>query len=135
MAERIGRSAAVKPQTHCWLGASAAERFGAGLIVWFLLLVWMPVWAQSPLKVALVGALTGPKAVYGLSHRDGAHLAAEMIGSRSISLIDIDDAGDSGKVGPFVVDAVMRQQVHALMGSVDSGCTHVLAMVAVKLHV
>ncbi len=98
----------------------------------------MPASGLPPLRVALFGALSGPKAVYGLSHRDGARLAVESLRAASapvaIELLEIDDSGEPGMVGPKAVDAVTTKQVHALLGSVDSGCTHVLAMVAVKTH-
>jgi len=100
-----------------------------------------PLGAAEPFRIGVVAALTGPKAVYGLSHQRGATLAvAEInrdggIAGRPVELVFRDDHGEPGEVGALAVGLIHQERVVALLGSVDSGCTHVLSMVSVKAHV
>ncbi|RCK80128.1 MAG: Branched-chain amino acid ABC transporter, amino acid-binding protein [Candidatus Ozemobacter sibiricus] len=92
-------------------------------------------------KIGVMGALSGPKAPYGVAHLQGARLAVEEINARGgvagrpLELIAVDDRGEMGEAGPLAVRLVTEEGVLALIGSVDSGVTHVLAMIAVKSHV
>ncbi len=133
-----------------------------GLVPLFLVMGFFPLGAgDSPsLQIGVIGALTGPKAVYGLSHLQGALLAAEEINAgggfrlpregfpksppaeaagegdpATVRIVSADDGGDMGAVGVIARDLVYRDKVRVLIGSTDSGCTHVLAMVAVKIHI
>ncbi|MFZ2955818.1 MAG: ABC transporter substrate-binding protein [Candidatus Ozemobacteraceae bacterium] len=95
----------------------------------------------SSIRIGVVGALSGPKAPYGRSQLRGAELAAKEINEtggvngRMVEVISADDQGNSGEVGVIADALIHRQKVSALLGSVDSGCTHVLAMLAVKCHI
>ncbi|NLI77414.1 MAG: ABC transporter substrate-binding protein [Candidatus Riflebacteria bacterium] len=97
--------------------------------------------ASPPLRLGIIGALTGPKAPYGLSHLQGARLAADAINaaggvaSHPLELVEADDRGEQGEAGPLAVRLIDEDGVLALIGSVDSGITHVLSMIAVKRHV
>jgi len=97
--------------------------------------------AECQIKIAIVGALTGPKSPYGLSQLKGAQLAAGELNSRggifgqTLDLVEVDDRGDPAQAGRLAVDLVFRDRVTAIVGSVDSGVTHVIAMIAVKGHV
>lgn len=97
----------------------------------------------EPFRLGVLGALSGSRAPYGLSQARGAGLAAEVINRdggigparRPLELIAADDHGEPGDVGALCVDLIHRQRVIGILGSVDSGCTHVAAMVAVKSQV
>ncbi|MBI3039643.1 ABC transporter substrate-binding protein [bacterium] len=84
--------------------------------------------------------MSGPKAIYGLSQLRGVELAASEINNSSfmknnrIILIPMDDMGEPGRVGPLVTKLIYENKVIAMIGSVDSGCTHVISMMAVKSH-
>ena len=105
----------------------------------------IPAAAASPaspsLRLGVIGALTGPKAPYGISHLQGARLAADAINAgggitdRPLELVEADDRGEQGEAGPLAVRLIDGDGVLALIGSVDSGITHVLSMIAVKRHV
>lgn len=93
------------------------------------------------LSIGIVGALSGNKALYGISHLNGAQLAVDKINKAGgingikLKLIPMDDEGDMAKASTIAVELITNRNVIALIGSVDSGVTHVLAMIAVKLHV
>jgi len=98
-------------------------------------------WAEAPWRIGVIGALSGPKSVYGRPHLQGATLAAAEINTaggiagRSLELVPVDDRGEMRLVGDLMTDLIYRKNVLAVLGSVDSGCTHVAAMIAVKAHV
>jgi len=93
------------------------------------------------IKIGIIGALSGPKSAYGISHLQGAQLATEEINAQTqndmkkLILVPVDDKGETGLVGNLVADLIYRRRVAAIMGSVDSGCTHVVSMMAVKAHI
>lgn len=95
-----------------------------------------PRWA-----VGVLGALTGPKAIYGKPHLQGASLAAAEVNASGgiagipIEIVAVDDRGEMGQVGDLMTQLIYGRNVVAVLGSVDSGCTHVAAMLAVKAHV
>ncbi|HEY9069723.1 MAG TPA: ABC transporter substrate-binding protein, partial [Candidatus Ozemobacteraceae bacterium] len=95
----------------------------------------------EPLRIGVIGALTGPKAAYGLPHLNGARLAADEVNAAGgiaghrIELLPADDRGEMGLVGELATRLIFTGRVLALLGSVDSGCTHVAAMIAVKMQV
>ncbi|MBF0500253.1 MAG: ABC transporter substrate-binding protein [Candidatus Riflebacteria bacterium] len=101
----------------------------------------IPSQGSEPIRIGVVGALTGPKMPYGRSQLHGAELAALEINSgggiagRKIEIVSADDHGEPGDVGSIADGLIHRDRVAAIVGSVDSGCTHVLAMLAVKCHV
>ncbi|HNW34789.1 MAG TPA: ABC transporter substrate-binding protein [Candidatus Ozemobacteraceae bacterium] len=120
--------------------------FSAGLLrsiitAGLLISVAGMAWAATPWRIGVIGALSGPKTVYGRPHFQGAALAAEEINAaggiagRPVELVSADDRGEMGRVGDLMTDLIYRKGVLAVLGSVDSGCTHVAAMMAVKAHV
>jgi branched-chain amino acid transport system substrate-binding protein len=115
----------------------------AGLALLFL--VWgaigQPALGNEPIRIGVVGALTGPKSVYGEAHLQGIKIAVEVVNreggidGRPIEIIAVDDRGNSANVGALVVDLIYQKRVVAIIGSVDSACTHVISMVCVKAQV
>lgn len=109
------------------------------------LLAWCscPAGAEdiSRWSIGVVGALSGPKAIYGKPHLQGASLAAAEVNAaggvagKPLEIVAIDDRGEMGSVGDLVTRLIYDRNVVAVIGSVDSGCTHVAAMLAVKTHV
>lgn len=96
---------------------------------------------NSHWTVGILGALTGPKAIYGTSHLQGASLAAAEVNAaggiagKSLEIVSADDQGEMGRVGDLMTQLIYGRNAIAVIGSVDSGCTHVAAMLAVKTHV
>jgi len=95
----------------------------------------------EPFPIGVIGALTGAKAAYGLPHLNGARLAADEVNAaggiagRRIELLPADDRGEMGLVGELATRLIFDGRALALLGSVDSGCTHVAAMIAVKMQI
>lgn len=91
-------------------------------------------------SIGVIGALSGPKAIYGRPHLQGALLAASEINAAGgiagtpVEIIAVDDQGEMGLVGDLVTKLIYERNILAVVGSVDSGCTHVVAMLAVKAH-
>lgn len=111
----------------------------------FAFLAWCPCPASTGEEprwaIGILGALTGPKAIYGKPHLQGASLAAAEVNAAGgiagtpLEIIAVDDGGEMGRVGDLMTRLIYDQNVVAVVGSVDSGCTHVAAMLAVKAHV
>ncbi|HOT27640.1 MAG TPA: ABC transporter substrate-binding protein [Candidatus Ozemobacteraceae bacterium] len=109
------------------------------------ILAWSPCPALavegSPWIVGILGALTGPKAIYGKPHLQGASLAAAEVNAAGgidgtpLEIVAVDDGGEMGRVGDLMTRLIYDRNAVAVVGSVDSGCTHVAAMLAVKAHV
>ena len=90
--------------------------------------------------VGVLGPLTGRAAAYGISQRDGAVLAVEEVdaaggaaGAR-IRLVFADDGADQTRAGALARDLADRDGVAAIVGAINSDCTHQVEMVAAKLH-
>ncbi|MCC7139950.1 MAG: ABC transporter substrate-binding protein [Planctomycetes bacterium] len=91
--------------------------------------------------VGVVGPLTGPAAAYGRSQLDGATLAAEEVAARGgaagarLRLEPRDDGADQQRAAAHARELVVGAGVAAIVGAINSDCTHQVEMVAVKLHV
>lgn len=115
------------------------------LLTWFLVVgCFLPAirsGAAEGIRIGVMGALSGPKAPYGQSQLRGARLAVEEINQaggvrgQKLELIEVDDHGDPALAGPPTVDLIYRERVAAILGSIDSGVSHVIAMIAVKSQV
>ncbi len=96
------------------------------------------LFAQENISIGVIGALSGPKSIYGISHLRGAELAADIINrdggvnGNKIVLVPVDDRGEMGLVGNLVTRLIYDEKVLAILGSVDSGCTHVISMICVR---
>lgn len=122
------------------------NRTGWGILRLLVLLtafgLLYPAWAAAETwKIGVIGALSGSKAPYGVSQLQGAQVAADEINQaggirgRMLELSAADDRGDMGLVGELMTSLIFQDHVVAVVGSVDSGCTHVVSMVSVKTQV
>jgi branched-chain amino acid transport system substrate-binding protein len=96
--------------------------------------------AAITVPIGVIGALTGPKSPYGVSQLQGAQLAADEVnrensGGPHLAVVSRDDKGEMGLVGSLMTDLLFQEKVFAVIGSTDSGCTHVMSMVCVKMQV
>jgi branched-chain amino acid transport system substrate-binding protein len=90
-----------------------------------------PVSAQEPIKIGVVGALSGPFAATGQSQLTGAEMKAKEInaagGKYKIELLSEDDASNCNQSANATVKLITQGRVSAVLGAVNSPCA--LAMV------
>lgn len=82
-------------------------------------------------KIGLVGPLSGPGAAYGLSMQKGAQMAMDEINAQGgyqgkpLVMISRDDKASMKEHARHMVNLMFDEKVWAIIGSVDSGSTHV----------
>jgi branched-chain amino acid transport system substrate-binding protein len=86
--------------------------------------------AATPLKVGVMGSLTGGSAAYGISQKQGIELAAEEVngsggikGVGPIELLFEDDEGKPDLSATVTQKLINRDKVQAVIGAVHSSCT------------
>ena len=88
-------------------------------------------WAQEVVKIAHVGALTGPVAYFGKDTENGARMAIDALNARGtviagkkvrFELVSEDDAGDP-KQATAVAHRLVDAKVNAVVGHQTSGTT------------
>lgn len=95
----------------------------------------------TTLTIGVCGGLTGPAAAYGVSVRRGAELAARQLteegGVRGlpVRLVVVDDENRETLTSERVAALTYDDECAAILGTTDSGCTHVAARLALKSHV
>ena len=118
-------------------------------LTWFALTAFFMVRFAVPfteaadlpvVRLGVIGPFSGASAPYGRSVLDGVTLAFEEATARGdlpvrLEIVTADDQGEHHRVGALVRDLVLERGVVGLIGSVNSACTHVVAMLCVKLQV
>ena len=112
------------------------------VLLWLLCLPACAERDRPPLppviKVGVMGPLTGPAAAYGLSQRRGVELAAADVnasgelGRARVELVVADDQAKMSLAGNIIVRMIHTDGIAALIGAINSSCTHVAQMVTVK---
>jgi len=94
---------------------------------------------QDPeIRMGLLAPLDGPAKAYGVEMQRGATLAVEQwnakggLAGKPIRLFSRDDKGTMGDAANGAVSLIHDDRVLAILGTVHSGNTHVLARVALK---
>ena len=115
---------------------------GASLLVLWSLSACVQQRERPPLppviKIGVMGPLSGPAAAYGLSQKRGVELAAAevnaagVLGRSRLKLVVADDRGKMSLVGNILVRMIHEDGIAALIGAINSSCTHVAQMVTVK---
>jgi len=95
----------------------------------------------TELKIGFCGALSGRAQAYGRSVKQGTELAVQRInaagGIRGLSLVlvALDDEQTETVTSERVTALVYTHQCQAIIGTTDSGCTHVAARICLKAKV
>ena len=90
------------------------------------------------IKIGVMGPLSGPAAAYGLSQKRGVELAtaevnaASALGRSRLELVVADDRAKMSLVGNILVRMIHEDGIAALIGAINSSCTHVAQMITVK---
>ena len=90
------------------------------------------------IAIGTCGALTGRASAYGLSVKQGAELAVQRINEAggvegmTFTLTSVDDKQDETITSEKITSLVYDSNVMAIIGTTDSGCTHVAARIALK---
>ncbi len=93
---------------------------------------------QTDIAIGTCGALTGRAAAYGLSVKQGAELAVQRINAAggvrgmTLTLTSVDDQQDETITSEKITSLIYDSNVKAIIGTTDSGCTHVAARIALK---
>ena len=93
---------------------------------------------RQDIAIGTCGALSGRAAAYGLSVKQGAQLAVERINAaggvegKNLTLTSLDDLQDETVTSEKITSLIYDSNVLAIIGTTDSGCTHVAARIALK---
>ena len=93
------------------------------------------------IKIGLIGPLTGPASGYGISQKRGVEMAVDEInssgelGNKKIELAIADDHARMDLEGELTVELIYNQGIVALIGAINSACTHVSQLVTIKAQV
>ena len=93
------------------------------------------------IRLGLLAPLDGPAKAYGIEMQRGATLAVKQRNERGgcrgkpVKLFSRDDKGTMGDAANGAVALVHDDRVLAILGTVHSGNTHVLARVALKMEI
>ncbi|MFC2173034.1 ABC transporter substrate-binding protein [Acidobacteriota bacterium] len=97
---------------------------------------------RPAIKIGVMGPLTGPASAYGISQLNGVKLAVDEINkyealpnNARIELVVADDQAEMARVGNLLIPMIYEDRILALIGCINSACTHVAQMVTVKAHV
>lgn len=97
--------------------------------------------AQNPIKIAVLGAFSGPSAEMGLPMRKGIEMAAQEINDaggiegRKIELVPYDDEANASKNTTLAKRAIDTDKVTALLAAPGSGTAIATAKVANQMKV
>ncbi len=108
------------------------KKYGVGIFVLVLLVFLSTVLVSAePIKLGLVGPMTGPLAPYGEGVRDGALLAAAQINAnggimgRQIEIIVLDNQANPQETITLVNRLIQRDNIVGLVGPVISATSSV----------
>ena len=96
---------------------------------------------EDSLPIGFCGALTGRSSAYGISVKKGAELAVERINlsegidGQKLELLSVDDQQKERLSSEKITSLIYDSNVLAIIGTTDSGCTHVAARIAMKARV
>ncbi len=96
--------------------------------------------ADPEVRMGLLAPLDGPAKAYGIEMQRGATLAVKQWNARGgvlgkpIRLFSRDDKGTMGDAANGAVGLIHDDRVLAILGTVHSGNTHVLARIALKME-
>lgn len=111
------------------------------LITLLLTSLGLPQTTPQVIRIGLIGPLTGPASGYGISQKRGVEMAVDEInasgelGNKKIELAIADDCARMELEGELVVDLVYNKGIVALIGAINSACTHVSQLVTIKAQV
>jgi len=97
--------------------------------------------SDAEIRMGLLAPLDGPAKAYGVEMQRGAELAVKLCNERGgcrgkpVRLYSRDDKGTMGEAANGAVALIHDDRVLAILGTVHSGNTHVLARVALKMEV
>src|SRR2546423_15680215 len=91
-----------------------------------LMLAAAPSWAQQPLKVGVIVALSGPAAIYGVPVQRGLRLLVEQLPEQKLSghpvkLVVVDSESNSTKAVQLVRRLIDQDEVDVIVGPSVSG--------------
>lgn len=110
-------------------------------IVASLTLVASALAGPDSLTIGVCGGMTGPAAAYGISVRRGAELAARQLseggGVRGlpVRLVIVDDENRETLTSERMTALTYDDECVAVLGTTDSGCTHVASRLALKSRI
>ena len=99
------------------------------------------VFAEDPIKIGYVGALSGDTALWGQAGLNGLNLTAEMINAeggilgREVQIIGLDGKGAADDSVAAYKRLVEQEGVVAVVGTNFSSCNIPIAAVSDELHV